>query len=81
MSRRSLFRSPEDESPYFMGLTANSRRSRKPVRAFRSFGGSNPPLSVCFCFRMPRSAPGWSCQSVIGDADGIEDAWRGVRFR
>ncbi len=22
------------------------RRSRKPVRAFRSYGGSNPPLSV-----------------------------------
>jgi len=31
------------------------RRSRKPVRAFRSFGGSNPPLSACLFFLSDRS--------------------------
>jgi hypothetical protein len=43
MTRRSLFRSPRAASSYFLGDFGCLRRSRKPVWAFRSIGGSNPP--------------------------------------
>jgi hypothetical protein len=46
MARRSLFRSPQLESPYFTGDSRLARRSRKPVWAVSSIEGSNPSLSA-----------------------------------
>jgi hypothetical protein len=46
MRIRSLCRSLDTQRPYFTGDLVDLRRSRKPVWAFRSIGGSNPPLSV-----------------------------------
>jgi hypothetical protein len=46
MARRSLFRSPQLGSPYFMGDSRLVRRSRKPVWAVSSIEGSNPSLSA-----------------------------------
>ena len=46
MRIRSLCRSLEGQRPYFTGDLGDLSRSRKPVWAFRSIGGSNPPISV-----------------------------------
>jgi hypothetical protein len=46
MRFRSLCRSLDTRRPYFTGDFVGLRRSRKPVRVFRSDEGSNPSLSV-----------------------------------
>jgi len=46
MAHRSLFRSPQLESPCFKGDFGPLRRSRKPVWAVPSIEGSNPSLSA-----------------------------------
>lgn len=46
MRIRSLCRSLRAQRPYFTGDSGCMSQSRKPVRVFRSDGGSNPPLSV-----------------------------------
>ncbi len=70
------------------------RRSRKPVRAFRSFGGSNPPLSVevnrgairslrqaCSRWAWIRSFPAAGREVALADLDDLADLERVVRDR